>query len=270
MKLIRFLFSKAFLMQVALATGLFVLLYFVVFGGISSYTRQDETVVVPDVKNIQLSKIEGLLDSWDLRFRVIDSSEYNINFDRGAITEVYPLQGLKVKPQRELLLTVNPNIPEKVILPDVIDKSKRQAMDKLRFAGLNIGTLTYVPDMAKDVVLVMKLNGKELQPGDQIQKLSTINLVLGKGLSNERIVMPYVIGLSIGEASYQLKRFSLNTGAINFDKTVHAKDSLKAIVYKQSPYASVTPVIRMGADVDLWLTMDSTKVRVDTLFSQLP
>jgi beta-lactam-binding protein with PASTA domain len=270
MKLIRFLFSKVFLLQIALALGLFVLLYFVVFGGISSYTRQGETVVVPNIKNVQLDEIGFILDSLDLRYRVIDSSEYNVNFDRGTVIEIYPLQGLKVKPQRELLLTVNPIIPEKVMLPDVIDKSKRQAMDKLRFAGLNIGTLTYVPDMAKDVVLVMKWNGEDLVPGDKIQKMSTIDLVLGNGLSYERIVMPYVVGLSIEEASYKLKSFSLNTGAINFDNSIKSEDSLKAMVYKQRPYASTTPVIRMGADVDLWLTMDSTKVRIDTLFSQLP
>lgn len=269
MKIIQFLKSRTFLIQLGLFVILLFLSYFGVFGGLESYTRHSETVQVPKLYNLQMEEVQNELDALGLRYRIIDSSEYNVNVNRGAVIEVFPKAGNLVKPERELLLTVNPITPEKVVVPDVIDKSKRQAMEKLRFSGLNIGTLTYVPDMAKDVVLSMKCNGEVVEPGQELVKLSTVDLVLGKGLSNERIIMPYVVGLPLNEAAYKLKSFSLNTGALNFDDSVAPEDSLNAFVYKQRPYASLTPKIRMGADVDLWLTMDTNKVVLDTLYSQL-
>ena len=51
----------------------------------------------------------------------------------------------------------------------------------------------------------------------------------------------------------------LNTGAVNYDKTVKNKnDSIKAKVYRQSPSASTINEVNLGYNVDIWLTTDQS------------
>ena len=56
---------------------------------------------------------------------------------------------------------------------------------------------------------------------------------------------------------------SLNIGKLRFDETVKDyDDSLNAVVYRQAPQACDTVAVNMGADVDLYLTLDHSKVPV--------
>ena len=47
--------------------------------------------------------------------------------------------------------------------------------------GFEIGEITYKSYIALDEVLEMSHNGKKLNPGDELQKTSVIDLVLGDG-----------------------------------------------------------------------------------------
>ncbi len=57
-----------------------------------------------------------------------------------------------------------------------------------------MGLLKYKPDLSVDVVIDQQINGKKIVAGDSIQKGSVIDLVLGKGLSNQRTPVPELIG----------------------------------------------------------------------------
>ncbi len=121
--------------------------------------------------------------------------------------------------------------------------------------------------------------GKEIEPGETIPKGSEINLVLGKGLYNEKTVLPRIIGLTLAEARNLLQDASLNLGRFTFDATVIDNvDSLQARVYSQYPNHTGETYINFGARVDLWLTQNESRIppepkpeveKVDSTFKYL-
>src|SRR5690606_41156858 len=84
-----------------------------------------------------------------------------------------------------IYLTLNPSGYAKLEIPDnLIRLTRRQVESTLLSMGFKIGEITYQPDMAKDVVLEMRHQGKSLQAGDKIKKTATIDLVLRDGSLN--------------------------------------------------------------------------------------
>jgi beta-lactam-binding protein with PASTA domain len=68
-----------------------------------------------------------------------------------------------------------------VVVPDLVEKTYRQALPTLNAVGLQEGSITYKPYLGKDMVLEMYSNGKKLKAGDKVLKSSKIDLVLGDG-----------------------------------------------------------------------------------------
>ena len=68
-----------------------------------------------------------------------------------------------------------------VPVPDLVEKTYRQAVPTLEAVGLLEGTITYKPYLGKDMVLEMRMNGKKIKAGDKVLKSSKIDLVLGDG-----------------------------------------------------------------------------------------
>jgi beta-lactam-binding protein with PASTA domain len=97
--------------------------------------------------------------------------------------------------------------------------------------------------------------------GDSIQIGSVIDLILGKGLSNQRTNVPDLIGMRLDPARNKIQISSLNLGTFIYDNTIKSKtDSLNAIVYKQNPDYSNDASLQMGSSIYLWLTVDSAKL----------
>ncbi len=101
------------------------------------------------------------------------------------------------------MLTINAFNPEMVAMPNLVNLPKRQAIALIESAGLEMGTPRYIPDISIDVVIKQLYNGKEIQEGDSLQKGSVIDLVLGKGLSNQRTSVPDLIGMKIWDRKRQ-------------------------------------------------------------------
>ena len=86
-----------------------------------------------------------------------------------------------MKEGRKIYIKVNSSGFSDVTIPDLIEKTLRQAEPTLAAIGLEVGKLTYKPYLGKDMVLEMHSNGKKLKPGDKVKKSSVIDLVLGDG-----------------------------------------------------------------------------------------
>ncbi len=67
-----------------------------------------------------------------------------------------------------------------------------------------------MPDISIDVVLQQLYNGKDIAEGDSLQKGSVIDLVLGKGLSNQRTSVPNLTGINLSSATDMILGASLN------------------------------------------------------------
>lgn len=264
MSLKNFIFSKVFARNLGLAVAILIASIMVLLIWLNFYTRHGQARPVPDFYGLTLEETTRLAKKSKVKFQIIDSV-YTNAVPRGCIAEQNPYPGFKVKKWRNVALTINAFHPEMVAMPNLIDLPKRQAILVIEGAGLEMGLLKYKPDLSVDVVIDQQINGKKIVAGDSIQKGSVIDLVLGKGLSNQRTPVPELIGYNLEAARNRILGSSLNLGAFIFDTSVlNQSDSTKAFVYKQNPEFSEESSLQLGSAVYLWLTIDSTKLPVDS------
>jgi len=263
MSLKNFLLSKVFLKNLGLAAAIFVGLIIILLIWMNLYTRHGQARPVPDFYGLTLEQTAKLAKKSKLRYQVIDSL-YTSLVPRGCVAEQNPKPGFKVKKWRNIVLTINAYNPEMVAMPNLVDLPIRQAIALIASSGLEMGELRYRPDLSIDIVIEQLYNGKKIADGDSLQKGSVIDLVLGKGLSNQRTFVPDLIGMSLDPARHKILTSSLNLGTYIYDNTIiTGRDSLNAFVYKQNPEYREDSNVQLGSAIYLWLTVDSSKLPVD-------
>ena len=160
MGLVRYLRSKEFLGTLIFLVAVVFLLIFGLGIWLNKHTKHGETITVPDLQKLSLQETEELLKASKLTFVVIDSASFNPQFPPLSVIEQNPLAGDQVKENRKIYLTLNPSDYKKVSVPEVIDMTKRQVVTQLKSAGFQIGKERYIPDLGKDVVRGLEINGK--------------------------------------------------------------------------------------------------------------
>ena len=264
MSIKNFIFSKIFLKNLGMAAVLIVGILMGLLIWLNFYTRHGQSRPVPDFIGLSTEQAARQARKNKVRFQIIDSV-YTSDVPRGCIAEQNPKPGFKVKKWRNIILTLNAFNPEMVAMPNLVDSPKRQAIALIESAGLEVGSLRYIPDISLDVVIEQLHNGKEIEAGDSLQKGSIIDLVLGKGLSNQRTSVPDLIGLSLGSAKNRILGASLTLVTSVFDNSIiSGKDSANAFVYKQNPDYSADATLQLGSSIYLWLTVDSARLPADS------
>ncbi len=260
MSLKQFLTSKTFVKHLLLSFALTLLLIFFILLVLRIYTRHGQAFPVPDVSGMTEEKFAEILDDAHLKFRVIDST-YNPDLIPGAVVDQIPDAGHKVKKGRVVYLTINTKAPEEVSLPKLTDISYRQAVAQLESAGLLPGKIIYEPSEYQNLVLKAKLNGQNVSEGQKVPKGTIIDLVLGSGENSGTSILPDLRGMPLSEATIILTNNSLTIGSVFYDETVVTpEDSAAAVVYRQHPSPDFTFQAATGTGVDVWLTMDKSKV----------
>ena len=208
-----------------------------IFKFIDNYTLHGETISVPSLEGLTIAEVEEILTAKNLRYSILDS----------------------------IYITVSKVIPSRVSLPDVVDMSLRLAIGKLKSYGLKVKTQQR-PSECVNCVLKQEINGKTVAPNEKVKKGSTIMLTIGIGTSNERIMAPYLIGLTKDEAENQIMISSLNTGFTDYEgcNCSTGEDTLNAKVYRQNPIRNKNVAIKIGSAVDLYFTCDSSRVIIIT------
>jgi eukaryotic-like serine/threonine-protein kinase len=264
MSLKEYLISKVFVKSLAIAVTAFVGILILLLIWLNIYTRHGQARPVPDFYGLNLQETAKLAKKSRLLYEVIDSV-YTTAVPAGCIAEQNPAPGFKVKKRRRILLTINAFNPEMIKVPNLVGLPIRQAIGMIQTAGLEIGERKYIPDLSVDFVIKQLHKGKEISEGDSLQKGSVIDLVLGKGLSNQKTAVPNLVGLKFDAAKNTIIYSSLNLGAYSYDNTVGtAEDTVKAFVFKQIPEYKETATLQLGSVLYLWLSVDSTKLPVDS------
>lgn len=181
MTLGKYLTSKSFFKQLLLALGIVVVLVFILLQWLSYATDHGNEITVPDLRKLTEQQVEEKLDELNLEYVLLDTVDFNKDFPKYTVVQQDPLPGAKVKDGRKIYIKVNSADFGLVTVPDLIEKTLRQAEPSLQALGLEIGKKTYKPYLGKDMVLEMHSNGKKLKPGDKVKKASKIDLVLGDG-----------------------------------------------------------------------------------------
>lgn len=181
MSLRKYLTSRVFVGQVLAALAIIAVLGYLFMHWLTFTTDHGHEIAVPNLSKLTEEQVEDKLDELDLDYVLLDSVDFRGDYPAFTVVEQDPLPGTKVKVGRKVYIKINASGYSSVKLPDLIDKTYREAVPTLKAIGLEEGTITYEPSLGKDMVLAMRYKGRNLKPGERVMKSSKIDLVLGDG-----------------------------------------------------------------------------------------
>ncbi len=256
----RFLTSRTFLIQIAIAVAVVLLLIFITMKGLEMYTRHGESHPVPDFSGMSQSEAQKIAGHNNMRIEIVDSVFVN-DAPPGAIVDQVPEAGHGVKQNRTIFVSINSTQPEMVTVPQLTDISFRQAQVLIDNSSLHIGQIDYKPSQFNNLVLEVRLNSVPIKQGQKLPKGSRIDLTIGRTQGNTSTIVPELTGLTFTEAEQTITDAMLNSGVIIYDNSVvTASDSLDARVWRQRPGHENNSSILLGSFIDLWLTVDTLKL----------
>lgn len=256
--LFKFIFSRVFVVNVAILMVMLALFVGFTIYYLDSYTHHGEQITVRSLEGSTLDEVEELLASNKLNY-VVNDTGYTADFPPGAVISQNPKAGALVKENRTIYLTINDVEPPKVGLPDLKYKSIRVATSILKTKDVRVGKIDYRPSSEvsgnDNYILQVLVEGDTLAPGDMIHRGSTVDLIVSSGMDGGNTVAPTLIGLTLQEAMVALIPNNLNLGSVVVAPDVELgdtyEDTLAAVIYKQIPDPE-TPY-QVGAPVDVFI-----------------
>lgn len=245
-----YLSSREFwLFTLTIIGGIFFLsvLFFFVF--LPFFTKHGQSVTVPEVVNLKLSAAEEKIYSADLRYEVRDS-QYVERLPPLTVISQEPLPLEKVKPGRKIYLVVNQMAPPTVKIPEIIDVNLQQCRYMLENWKLKIGKISYKPGIAKDAILEASVDGKSVKPGDKVLEGTKIDLVVSKGISEEKEEIPNLVGMNLNDATQLLLDKGFSVGGVKYEKN---KKKESGEIFRQYPAYEKGEKINKGTVFDLWI-----------------
>lgn len=181
MSLRKYLTSSIFFGQFIIAVVIVLGIIFFFINWLGYATNHGDVRTVPNLTKMNEDQVDDALGDLDLEAVMLDTVDYNPSYPKASVVEQDPLPGSEVKEGRKVYIKINANGYAYIKLPNLIQQTYRQALPTLKALGLNEGIISYLPNIGKDMVLEMKLNGRPIKPGDKVMKSSKIDLVLGDG-----------------------------------------------------------------------------------------
>ena len=222
------------------------LLFFYIYLPIT--TNHGETITVPDLKGKTIQEIEEILDAADLRYQVNDSS-YIADAVPLSVISQNPIAGSGVKANRKIYITITSLSPPMVSMPELKDKSLKNAELVLKSHGLILAGTNLVPSPYASLVIKQYVNGKKIQKDTKIPKATKITLDIGNGTMTSEIELPNLVGLNIDDAKATLVERGLSIG---MEKKEQVSGKMIGEVIKQKPEYRLGAKINTGETVDLF------------------
>lgn len=257
MGFIQFIFSKHFIRQMVILVGVVILSFVCLYFWMGYMTEHDTVLEVPSYLGVPTSELEAFSDTLPLQYVIIDSI-YSDDYPKGTVADQDPAPGTGAKRGRKIYLTVNALMPQQMKLPDLTNLSFRQARAILQTMGFRLGDVSFRPDIAKNAVLEQQVGGKMVRPGQLLFKGARIDLVLGDGLSDVEMPMPYLLYQRLDSVLDMLRSNAFNVGLLVIDPPI--TDSSLVRVYRQIPAFDSTATIRGGGSFDIFLKQDTTTI----------
>ena len=173
-------FKNPYVLNLLLAIVVVCALMYGTLKSLDVYTRHNEDVVVPDVKGLGIEEAAEFFKSNNLRYNVIDSV-FSKSVKPGAVVELVPMAGSKVKEERIVFVTVNALTSQMAAVPEVEDLSFRQAYAILRACGFEKIEIEYVPGDYKDLAIAVELRGRVLEKGEHVPLTAPLVLKVSSG-----------------------------------------------------------------------------------------
>jgi len=205
-----------------------VVLLLAVVVSLRVYTRHGDAYTVPNLEGLTLSQMHENEAARVFKIVVTDSV-YDNSLLPGSVIKQNPSAGSKAKEGRTIYLTTVSYTPKMSIMPELKDLTVRQAITTLRTSGLKIRKLLFTPYFAGNSVIGQYYHGDTLIAGTKILEGSEIDLLAGLG-ENQRSRVPFVLGLTLDDASSSLQMARIKPGCNGFRQTLPRSSSLPASV----------------------------------------
>ena len=239
--------------------GVSLVVLIVAFQIIRIYARQGQEYELPDMVGHNVAEL--LADNPIELDVVVMDSIFRPGQEGGLILTQDPKGGTKVKKGRKLYITMTAYTPEDAVLPELVGLTVRQAVSELSAVGLQAGKLKFVEDPYKNNVIEQTCKGKTVYAGQQIERGSMIDLLVGLGDGSGRSVVPFVLGRTSDRARRDILSASLNVGREHFGGV---KNRSTAVVVRQDPDYTGVSKYTYGTSVELWYR-DADDVDVDKM-----
>jgi beta-lactam-binding protein with PASTA domain len=252
-----FLKEKKFYLNLLIIVLLSIVLLWLTFKLLNSYTRHDKVYTMPDFVGQDFKQVKHE-HSRDFNFILIDSV-YPKGQQPGSIYQQDPLPGSKIKRGRNVYAIIVAVTPEKTTMPNVKGISLREAIGRLESSGLDVDHLEYVTYDYKNNVIDQYYLGAPIAQGTELVKGSKIMLRVGIGSDKSNVKVPNLIGKSADETKKLLNLACLNIGV----ETYEDNDSIQYLCVRRMSPGPSSGAVKPGTYVDVWYhssrTMDFKK-----------
>ncbi len=256
----KFITDKPLWANILAAIGIVVLMVLIFFGSLQWITGFGNSERVPSIVGQNATAAQKILEEKGFQVALQDSV-YVDSIPKLAVVKQSPEADVIVKKGRTIYLTINRSMPPLVEMPNLIGFSIRSAEMYLQTLGLKLGYVNFKPDIARNAVLEQLFAEAEIKPGTKISLGSSIDLVLGSGVSGSEMDIPNLIGLTLNETKSWLPTIGLNIGSVIAVGPI--TDSGAAFVIRQTPelYTEAVPgqrvtnKIRSGQLLDVYISI---------------
>lgn len=232
------------------------LLFYIVILFMNSYTLNGEEFELKDFQSLTIEEASIELEQLGLRYQILDSI-FTDSVPKGTIFTQNPISGTFVKEDRLVYFTVRRSNSQKFKIPDIYNKSEREATNQLRFHFKLefVKSENYSP--ISSVVTMIKVGGHEVFPGQKLIQGTTITVYFGSGRGSSKIIVPLLVGNSTKESKIILEQSNLKIGRIISEGEI--LDTLNAIVINQRPLSESN--LQAGDMVDLVIKQFSDSLK---------
>ncbi|UZJ38812.1 MULTISPECIES: PASTA domain-containing protein [Prosthecochloris] len=240
--------KKVLVVVVLLVAGYVVMDKFIMI----SYTRQGQSVFVPNVEKMSYNKALGALKSAGLTGKKSYNVRYLPDIDSNTVIVQRPVAGSEVKPGRTVYLVLNKREKPRFSIPDFYGRpldEVRQILDRFDVAITGVQVQS-VYDPAEDG----KVLSQSVAPKTVVSSGSSISLIVGKAEVVEtvqKIPVPDVLGMSLKQARTVIVENGFNTGNVSYE---YSSLLVPYTVINQKP--AVNALAEPGKVVDLTVVVD--------------
>jgi beta-lactam-binding protein with PASTA domain len=253
-KFLAYLRTQTFRKNLIIAISSIAAFLLIIFFSLRFYTRHGEGIPVPKLKGLSANEAIEILESQGFKYEI--DSVYQMDKQPGLVVEQDPDAHTNVKENRTIYLTIITTNAPNVGFPDIFSMTYLEARAVLSNYGIKIGDTSYTSDIVRDRVLEVSYKGRTITAGQQLPKGSILSIVLGDGQGASEVELPDLVGLTLNEATFALKRGSyLNVGNVSYEGAI--TDSTTARVIRQYPAVDSLSKVSIGSRVDLILSNET-------------
>jgi len=230
-----FITKRPLWVNIVAALALTLLLLFLFLKMLGWITKHDAYLQVPNLLGKKTEDAIKLLEKQGFDVQIQDSV-YTDTAAMGVVLKQLPDPDAKVKINRTVFLTVNRLTLPMVDMPKLEDQSLNFALDILRRTHLQLGDTIFKPDFRIGTVLEQQYNGVKIAEKSKVPWGAKITLVIGNGLSDQKIPVPSLIGMTYRQAKDYLEQLGIGLAAtISYPSNTVIRDTANAFVVKQNP-----------------------------------